>query len=90
MFTFYYRWKHRRANQIAAFSLPKERERQIGQARINFSSYLAQSSVRGAPLKHRFTISFLVLLKRAFFIALFALIGWMVYQSTLALIIFRD
>ncbi|NCG09236.1 MAG: hypothetical protein GWO81_06670 [Verrucomicrobia bacterium] len=90
MFKFFYRWKHRRAHRIAAFRLPGDRDREIGQARINFSSYLAQSSVRGKPRSQHLPTLIFLWLRRIAFLAVLVLLGWMVYQSTLALIFFAD
>lgn len=90
MFKFYYRWKHRRAHRIAAFRLPGERDREIGQARINFSSYLSQTSVRGRPKTQQLPAQMLFWLRRIAFLGVLILLGWMVYQSTLALIVFVD
>jgi hypothetical protein len=90
MFNFYYRWKHKRAHRIAAFRLPGDRDREAGQARINFSSYLSQNSVRGTPLKRHLTPFVLIWMRRFIFMAFLGLLGWMVYQSSLALIIFSD
>lgn len=90
MFKFYYRWKHRRAHRIAAFRLPGERDREIGQARINFSSYLSQTSVRGKPKTQQLPAQILLWLRRIAFLGILILLGWMVYQSTLALIVFVD
>lgn len=90
MFKLFYRWKHRRAHRIAAFRLPGDRDREIGQARINFSSYLAQSSVRGKPRTQHLPTLLLLWLRRVALIAFLVLLGWMVYQSSIALILFVD
>lgn len=90
MFKFYYRWKHRRAHQTDAFSLPGERDREVGQARINFSSYLSQASVRGKPRTQHLPALIFIWLRRIVFLAALIFLGWMVYQSTLALIVFVD
>lgn len=90
MFKLFYRWKHRRAHRIAAFRLPGNRDREMGQARINFSSYLAQSSVRGKPRTQHLPTLLLLWLRRVAIVALLVLLGWMVYQSSLALILFVD
>jgi hypothetical protein len=90
MFNFFYRWKHRRAHRIAAFHLPGERDREAGQAKINFCSYLSQSSVRGLPPRRHLPALILAWIRRLAFLATLVLLGWMVYQSTIALIVFAD
>lgn len=90
MFKFYYRWKHRRAHRIDAFRLPGNRDHEIGRARINFSSYLAQSSVRGKPRTPHLPALIMLWVRRLAVLTGLLFLGWMVYQSTLALIIFVD
>jgi hypothetical protein len=85
----YYKWRYRRSQFAGAFTLPKPEHQ--GQAfRGNLGSYLAQPSVKGRnfarfdlPQKRRRW------LRSAFTLFLVLTLGWLIYESTAALTIFR-
>jgi hypothetical protein len=89
MIHLYYKWRYQRSQSAGAFSLPKH-DRQGQGFRVNFGSYLAQPSVRGRhfsrfdlPKNRRrsYQITFILLLTM--------LLGWLIYESAAALVIFR-
>jgi hypothetical protein len=90
MLHLYYKWRYRRKQATDAFKLPSH---SLGghSFRINFSSYLAQSSVKGRnfdrfdlPQKRRRWLRTLLI------VTLLLALGWLVYESIAALAIFRD
>lgn len=91
MIQFFNRWLHGRKKQSKIFRLPFIRRCQSHAPQQNLINYLSQTSVRGSGLKkarlpriNRSHIQSLVLF------CILGLIGWMAYESALALIIFGD
>ena len=91
MLRFYFQWRHRRRQAAASFRLPGERDRSLGMKRTNLESYLSQNSVRGRPVR---TVGVPrisgIWLRRLIVLLTVICAGWMVYESTLALIIIPD
>lgn len=91
MIQLYYRWRYRRTQQAASYRMPRERQGRSGLSQGKLLSYLSQTSVRGRALKRMgFPRIDRSLLQRISVLCLFALVGWMAYESALALIIFGD
>ncbi len=91
MIQFFNRWLHGRKKQSNIFRLPFIRRGQSHAPQQNLVNYLRQTSVRGSGVKkarlpriNRSHIQSLVLF------CILGLIGWMAYESALALIIFGD
>ena len=84
-------WRHRRSQRRGALKLPNPRAPRESVFRENFGNYLSQSSVRGRALgqfdlsrqrKRRW--------KRLLFLLIAAGLAWLVYESVVALRLFRN
>ena len=91
MIQFFNRWLHGRKKQSKIFRLPFIRRGQSHAPQQNLVNYLTQSSVRGSRLKksrlpriNRSHIQSLVIF------CILGIIGWMAYESAVALIVFGD
>ena len=91
MIQFFYRWLHGRKKQSKIFRLPFIRRGQSPKPQQNLINYLAQTSVRGSGVKkarlpriNRSHIQSLVLF------CILGIVGWMAYESAVALIVFGD
>lgn len=90
MLKYYYQWRYKRSQRVGAFKLPGRRRRETT-FRVDLASYLSQDSVRGRHFD-RFDLprNRRRWLHRALFILALILLGWLVYESALAISSFRD
>lgn len=95
MLKHYYQWRHKRIQAAASFKLPGEFKRPFGGSfnskHANLESYLSQNSVRGRPIR---TIGLPRITRRSvrwlLMLLTLSCVGWMAYESALALVLFGD
>lgn len=85
MLRLYFKWRYRRAQRASLFSLPKSSSSQ-DRSRVNFSSYLAQHSVRGrSDLRYERVQFRRKVLKWTFILGLLIGCTWVIVESARAI-----